>query len=86
MKPKMVRESYNVEKSNELVVEPGAKIALSIIRNVEGSVSVIVAEEVFQDCDDESIEQVISCVRDTIQAARNRRTEPKALVHTEYVN
>jgi hypothetical protein len=70
-KPKMVKESYNVEKSNELIVEPGSRIALSIIRNVNGGVSVIVAEDVFKDVDDESVEKVVNCVRDTINAARN---------------
>ena len=75
MKPKMVKETTECQKENELIVEPGAKIALAIIRNGNGSVSVICAEDVFMDCDDDSVEQILNCVKDTINTCRNKNTE-----------
>lgn len=85
LKPKMIKESYDIEKSNELIVAPGEQIALSIIRNQNGGVSVIVAEDVFADVDDEAVEKVLDCVRDTIEAARNK-TIDNPQIHAEYVN
>ena len=87
LKPKMVKESYTVEKSNELILEPGARIALSIVRNANGGVSVIVSEDVFSDVDDAAVEKVLDCVRDTIQAARNQtQNQTVAPAIPEYVN
>lgn len=86
-KPKMVKETHDVAEENKLIVEPGAKIALSIVRNVSGSVSVIVAEDVFMDVDDEAVEKLIECVRDTINAARNACASPENdMQRPEYLN
>jgi hypothetical protein len=71
-----VKEVFSMDQPNELILEPGAKIALSIVRNSDDGISVIVAEEIFQDVDDNAVEKIINCVRDTINAARNQAATP----------
>jgi len=71
------KEVHEITEPNKLVVEPGDQIALSIVRNASGGVAVIVAEDVFKDVDEDAVDKILDCVRETINTARTKAAAPE---------